>query len=211
MTKTYTKTRILVECALMIALSTVLSIIQIPLLPHGGSITLVSMLPILLISYRHGLSWGVLTAFLNSLVQFVQGINNLAYCQTIAAQIGCILLDYVLAFTVIGLACLFAKPFHNNAVGVGVSSLIVCLLRYVCSVLSGYVVWKDYDYAFEWMTNFGWGEKIAGMGENALCWLYSIVYNALYMIPETLITAIVAVLLVKLVPQLFLAQEKKSA
>ena len=52
MTKTYSKTRILVEGALMIALSTVLSMIQIPLMPHGGSITLFSMVPILVMSYR---------------------------------------------------------------------------------------------------------------------------------------------------------------
>ena len=50
MTKTYSKTRILVEGALMIALSTVLSMIQIPLMPHGGSITLFSMVPILVMS-----------------------------------------------------------------------------------------------------------------------------------------------------------------
>ena len=211
MTKTYSQTRTMVECALMIAASTVLSLISVPLLPHGGGVTLVSMLPILLVSYRHGLSWGLLTAFLNSMVQFVQGINNLAYCQTIAAQIGCILLDYVLAFTVLGLACLFAKPFRSKAVGVGVSTLIVCLLRYASSVLSGYVVWKDYDYAFDWLTQFGWGEMIAGMGENALCWLYAFVYNALYMIPETIITAVVAVILVKAVPQMFQTQEKKLA
>ena len=73
MTKPYSKTRILVEGALMIALSTVLSMIQIPLMPHGGSITLFSMVPILVMSYRHGAKWGVMTAFVNSLIQLVQG------------------------------------------------------------------------------------------------------------------------------------------
>ena len=52
MSNSYSKTRILVECALMVALSTVLSMIQIPLMPHGGSITLFSMVPILVMSYR---------------------------------------------------------------------------------------------------------------------------------------------------------------
>ena len=75
MTKTYSKTRILVEGALMIALSTVLSMIQIPLMPHGGSITLFSMVPILVMSYRHGAKWGVMTAFVNSLIQLVQGLG----------------------------------------------------------------------------------------------------------------------------------------
>ena len=81
----------------MIALSTVLSMIQIPLMPHGGSITLFSMVPILVMSYRHGAKWGVMTAFVNSLIQLVQGLGNLAYCQTLTAQVGCVLLDYLLA------------------------------------------------------------------------------------------------------------------
>ena len=117
MTKTYSKTRILVEGALMIALSTVLSMIQIPLMPHGGSITLFSMVPILVMSYRHGAKWGVMTAFVNSLIQLVQGLGNLAYCQTLTAQVGCVLLDYLLAFTVLGFACLIAKPFRSRTVG----------------------------------------------------------------------------------------------
>ena len=150
MTKTYSKTRILVEGALMIALSSVLSMIQIPLMPHGGSITLFSMVPILVMSYRHGAKWGVMTAFVNSLIQLVQGLGNLAYCQTLTAQVGCVLLDYLLAFTVLGFACLIAKPFRSRTVGVGVSAFVVCLLRFLCSFLSGYIVWKDYDYAFSW-------------------------------------------------------------
>ena len=117
MTKTYSKTRILVEGALMIALSTVLSMIQIPLMPHGGSITLFSMVPILVMSYRHGAKWGIMTAFVNSLIQLVQGLGNLAYCQTLTAQVGCVLLDYLLAFTVLGFACLIAKPFRSRTVG----------------------------------------------------------------------------------------------
>lgn len=205
MSNTQNKTRVMVEGALMIALSTVLSLIQIPLMPHGGSITLMSMLPILLMSYRHGLGWGLFTAFINSLIQFASGIENLAYCQTLPAQIGCVLLDYLLAFTVLGFACAIAKPFKNGMVGVGVSSLCVCLLRYLCSFLSGYVVWKDYDYAFEWMSQFAWGAAIANMGEDALCWLYSAVYNATYMIPEAILTTVVAVLLYKFAPKLFKA------
>ena len=126
-----------------------------PLMPHGGSITLFSMVPILVMSYRHGAKWGIMTAFVNSLIQLVQGLGNLAYCQTLTAQVGCVLLDYLLAFTVLGFACLIAKPFRSRTVGVGVSAFVVCLLRFLCSFLSGYIVWKDYDYAFSWMTEIG--------------------------------------------------------
>lgn len=69
MTKTYSKTRTLVECALMIALGTVLANIKIYELPNGGSVTLFSMLPFILISFRHGVKWGLFTGFVNSLLQ----------------------------------------------------------------------------------------------------------------------------------------------
>ena len=211
-TKTHARTRTLVEGALMIALSTVLSYFPIYELPHGGSVTFVSMLPIILMSLRHGPKWGLFTAFVHSLIQLFLGLKNLTYCQTLGAQIGCVLLDYVLAFTVLGLAWYIARPFPSSkvgrAVGAGVSTFVVCVLRYVCSVLSGYVVWKDYDYAFDWMTNFGWGQAIEGMAEIALCWLYSIVYNATYMIPEALFTVAAAVVLMLAAPKLFDARAK---
>ena len=69
MSKTYSKTRTLVECALMIALGTVLANIKIYELPNGGSITLFSMLPFIMISFRHGVKWGLFTGFVNSLLQ----------------------------------------------------------------------------------------------------------------------------------------------
>lgn len=207
MTTTYSKTRILVEGALMIALSTALSFVA-PELPHGGSITLCSMLPIILMSLRHGLKWGLGTAFVHSILQLFLGLKNLAYCQTLTAQIGCVLLDYVLAFTALGLAWAIAKPFKNKTLGVAVSTFGVCLIRFLCSFLSGFIVWKDYDYAFSWMTDFGWGERIANMGENALCWLYSAVYNATYMIPETILTTIAAVLLYKFASKLFVGSQQ---
>lgn len=209
MSKSNSQTRTLVEGALMVALSTILSMIEIPLMQHGGSITLFSMVPIVIMSYRHGVKWGVLTAFVNSLIQLVQGLSNLAYCQTLGAQIGCVLLDYLVAFTVLGVASALEKPFKNRVVGVGVSSFVVCLLRYLCSVLSGYVVWKDYDYAFSWMSEINF-PGISGMSVNGLCWVYSIVYNATYMIPETILTTVMVVILIKAAPQLFAKQSVKA-
>ena len=74
MSKTYSKTRTLVECALMIALGTVLANIKIYELPNGGSITLFSMLPFIMISFRHGVKWGLFTGFVNSLLQMLLGM-----------------------------------------------------------------------------------------------------------------------------------------
>ena len=98
MSKTYSKTRTLVECALMIALGTVLANIKIYSLPNGGSITLFSMLPFIMISFRHGVKWGLFTGFVNSLLQMLLGFYA-PPAPGLLPLVGMILLDYVLAFT----------------------------------------------------------------------------------------------------------------
>ena len=54
---TKNRTLPLVECAIMIALATVLSMVKLAELPYGGSITIASMLPIAIIAYRRGMGW----------------------------------------------------------------------------------------------------------------------------------------------------------
>ena len=118
MSKTYSKTRILVECALMIAIGTVLSNIKFFTMPNGGSITLLSMLPFVLVSFRHGAKWGLFTGFVNSCLQMMLGFWA-PPTPTFIYFLGEVLLDYVLAFMALGLAELFARPFKNRTVGVG--------------------------------------------------------------------------------------------
>ena len=73
MSKSYSKTRVLVECALMIAIGTVLSNIKIFTMPNGGSVTLLSMLPFVLVSFRHGVKWGLFTGLVNGCLQMLLG------------------------------------------------------------------------------------------------------------------------------------------
>ena len=162
MSKTYSKTRTLVECALMIALGTVLANIKIYSLPNGGSITLFSMLQMLLGFYAPP----------------APGLLPL---------VGMILLDYVLAFTLLGLACAIAKPFSNKLVGVGVGTAVVCFIRFMCSFLSGVLIWGN-------------------LSDGLPAWTYSLTYNGSHMLPETIMTTIAAVLIYKAAPQLFRAQ-----
>ena len=96
-TKSYSRTRTLVECALMIAVGTVLAQIKIFEMPFGGSVTLVSMLPFILVSFRHGVKWGLATGFVNSLLQMLLGFYA-PPAGTVAAFVGVVLLDYVLVF-----------------------------------------------------------------------------------------------------------------
>ena len=188
MSKTYSKTRILVECALMIAIGTVLSNIKFFTLPNGGSVTLLSMLPFVLVSFRHGVKWGLFTGFVNSLLQMLLGFYA-PPAPGLLPLVGMILLDYVLAFTLLGLACAIAKPFSNKLVGVGVGTAVVCFIRFMCSFLSGVLIWGN-------------------LSDGLPAWTYSLTYNGSYMLPETIMTTIAAVLIYKAAPQLFAAQEK---
>ena len=98
------------------------------------------------------------------------------------ALILCILLDYLLAFALLGLADLFAKLFGSHRlIGYGVGAVAVCLLRFLCSFLSGILIWGGYA------------------PEGTPVWIYSLGYNGSYMIPEIIITAIAAVVVAKLV------------
>lgn len=171
-------TVILVECALMIAMSTVLSMLKIFELPTGGAITCASMVPLVLISYRHGLKWGITTAFAHSLLQMLIKFNA-PPANTFGAFLAVIALDYVLAFTVLGAASFFGKPFKNRAVSVAVGSAAVTFLRFICSFLSGILIWSSYA------------------PEGTPVWIYSLTYNASYMLPEMVITAVVAVILIR--------------
>jgi len=181
MSRSVTKTRVMVECALMIALATILAYIPLLELPQGGSITLFSMLPIMVVGWRHGLKWGVFTGFVHGLIQMMLGFKNVMYCTTFSSMVGCILLDYILAFMALGMAALFAKPFKNYLAGIVVSSVCVGLLRYLCSFLSGILIWGGYA------------------PEGTPVWIYSLTYNGSFMIPEIIITAIAAVVVAKLV------------
>jgi len=171
-------TVILVECALMIAMSTVLSMFKIFELPQGGAVTCASMVPLVLVSYRHGLNWGISTAFAHSLLQMLIKFNA-PPTNTFGAFVAVIALDYVLAFTVLGTASFFGKPFKNRAVSVAVGSVAVTFLRFICSFLSGILIWGAYAPA---------GTPV---------WIYSLTYNGSYMLPEIVITAVVAVILIR--------------
>ena len=178
----------LVEGAMMLALAWVIDYVcslapyNAILFPAGGSIT-IGMLPIAYYAYRHGAAWGMGAGLVFSGLQIVMGWYP-PPAGTWWAFILCVLLDYVIAFTVLGAAPLFAKPFgqKNQAMrltGYGVGAVVVCVLRYVSSVLSGGILWGTY----------------APEGMNP--WVYSLVYNAGYMLPNAILTGICAVLLCK--------------
>lgn len=162
----------------MIALATVLSMIKFANLPFGGSVTLCSMLPLVLIAYRYKWKWGLLTGVVYGLVQMVLGANNLSYGTSALAVILIILFDYLVAFGVMGFAGIFRDKFRNQPLEIALGAFVACALRYICHFISGWAVWKM------WAT------------EGQPAWLYSVTYNATYMVPETIVTIVVGVLIV---------------
>ncbi len=171
-------TRKLVESALMIAIATVLSMIKIDL-PFGGGVTIVSMLPLVLISHRYGWKWGVLTAFVYSLGQLLLGLDNVAYADSFLMGAGIVLLDYVIAYTVIGLSGIFGKSRKAVATGIAVT---FCL-RFLCHLITGAWIWGV------WMPDTFMNMPMSSP------WIYSFLYNGWYMLFELVITEIVAMLI----------------
>ena len=95
----WSRSRRLTESAVMIALGTVLSLIAVVRMPFGGTVTACSMLPVILVAYRHGTVWGLGTGFAFSLVQMLLGMDNIAWATSWIAGVAIIALDYLLAFT----------------------------------------------------------------------------------------------------------------
>ena len=165
--------RKLTEAGLMLALATILSLLKLFELPYGGSITFASMLPVVIFSYRHGFKWGLLAAVANGLIQVLLGLNMLSYATSAAAVVAIIFLDYLFAFTSCVLGAAFRRV-NNGGTGLALGALCTCVIRYLFHAISGCTVWAGLSIPTE----------------DAL--LYSISYNATYMIPETIVTVVAA-------------------
>lgn len=172
--KTALKTKCLVESALMVAAATVLSLLTVAQMPYGGSVTVASMLPIVLIAYRHGIGWGLGAGAAYAVLQQLLGLSNLSYFTTWQSIVAVILLDYMVAFTVAGLGGVFRSVIKRQNVSLMCGALLVSFLRYVCHVISGATVW-------------------AGLSiPDSAALLYSLGYNATYMIPESIVLVVAA-------------------
>ena len=190
----YRNTHTLVECAMLLAISAVLAFFPtFELMPNGGSVTICSMLPIILISYRHGLKWGFLSSFAFSLIQLIE--EFMSNGADIFSLIVALLFDYIVAFTVLGIGGIFRGKLKSTRAELVSGTVLALLLRYASHCVSGYVVWGEYA---EWFFSEAgaWGQNIlttfAGKG---LMLVYSLIYNATYMLPELVITVIGAALL----------------
>lgn len=207
--------RRLTTTAILIAASVILAFLSDVLnlrLPFGGSVTLASMLPLVVIAYLYGTRWGLASAFCYSLLQLL-----VLSWRTVAAffipdsdsymilwQALCVcLLDYVVAYTVVGFSGVCRKMDRRLALPLGAA--IGTALRYGVHVVSGaifYGAWAEWFFeegsALPQAFNAFFLQHFAG---GALSVAYSAVYNGLYMLPEIVLTTVCAAA-VSFLPQL---------
>lgn len=172
-------TRRLTDTAILIALGTVLSLFKIDL-PFGGGVTICSMLPLVIISFRYGWKWGGLAGFVYSVIQLMLGLDNVQYASSAVMAAGIVLLDYILPYTVIGFASLFGGKPTNTRKALVLGIVVSFVLRLVCHIVTGAWIWG------EWMP-----EEFMNMAMTSP-WIYSILYNGWYMLAEIVLTVIVA-------------------
>ena len=200
------KTKRLTESAMLIALAVVLEIVGrtvIPPMPFGGQLTLVSMLPIVLISYRHGVKWGITAGFAYSLVQMALGADTVTAAfqpgyfgdgtQILNAVIMC-LFDYVLAYSALGIGGCFRDKVKNKGISLMLGSLVALSARYLCHIVSGYVLFAGWAEWFFTQEGFpAWGAAlVTSLSPDLLGLVYSVVYNGMYMLPELILTVAAA-------------------
>lgn len=169
--------RTMTEVALTVALAAALNPIQLWQMPMGGSISL-QMIPIIVLALRRGPAAGLLAGALYGGVDYLIEPYAVHWIQ--------VLLDYPVAFALVGCAGFLSAPWRAanrrgdvrmQGVYVVAAALIGGAARFLASWVSGFVFFSEY----------------APAGQPA--WIYSAAYNAFYIVPSALIAAVVAVLL----------------
>ncbi len=158
------KTKILTECAVAVALAVLCSFLRVWEMPQGGSISL-TMVPLFVVSFRRGALAGIISGSIYGLVSML--ISGVIYHPM------SIILDYILAFGLIGISGFFTSKLPGVIAGtcLGVGG------RFLSSLVSGAVIFGSY----------------APEGQNP--WIYSLVYQATYLVPELIICLVILVFL----------------
>ena len=195
-TRTTVTTQRLLESAIMIGIATVINEFITFKAPwaFGGSVTLGSMIPLVLITWRWGSRQGLFTALVFAIMQMIIGVKNVAYGQNAFQVVAIALLDYIVAYTVYGLSGLFRGKTRSHTLALGAGILLACLLRFLCHFVSGWLIWDAL-----WPNS----EGMSGA-------LYSLVYNGGYMLPETAIALTIGLMLFLPLKRFWLGEDIKA-
>lgn len=156
----------------MISLSLVLERIKLFSMPFGGSVTLGHYVPLILISYKYGAFKGIITSFIFSIVNMAFSFK-VPPAKSIQSFFALIIFDYILPYIVIGAVSFFGKFFKKSPNKIYIETATSFILKILISSFSGVVIWKEY------------------IPFDSEIWIYSLIYNSLYLIPEYLITILI--------------------
>jgi len=156
------KTRMLTEAGVAIAIAQVLSFITLFHMPQGGSIKAAALVPLMIYAYHWGGTRGIFVGVVYGILHFILGFKSSVHYLSI-------ILDYLVAYGVIGVC----GYFKDSISGLIAGSIVGIALRWAVSVTSGAVVFASY----------------APQGQNP--WIYSMVYNASYMVPDGILNIVV--------------------
>lgn len=204
MNQTGTAQKVVVS-GVLIALATVLSLVVIFKLPYGGSITLLSMLPVMILGYMYGIKWGILCGLVYGIVQAMLGASmSSAFAGLTGFNVVLMaILDYLVAFAVLGTAGMFKGKIKNDTVAFSLGAAAAGLLRLLAHFTSGFILWGPYAEWFfgaENMNNEFGNYILSNFSGTSLAMLYSAIYNGSYMIPEIIITVIGIVVIMNVKP-----------
>ncbi len=171
----------LTESGMLIGMATVLSMIKIYDAPYGGSVTAVSMLPLVILSYRYGAKWGAFSCFAYGLIQLI--LDGRPAAGSLSGVIASIILDYLVAFTLISLSGIFKGRIKNNILAISLGTVLGLFGRFAAHFVSGIAIWGSFA------------------PEGTPAWLYSLLYNGSYMGTEVILT-VIAVLFLSMAPQI---------
>ena len=162
--------------AIFIALATVLSIFKIEA-PLGGGVSICSMLPIIMISCMFGMKWGLGVSLAYGAIQMMISFAEVCgWGLSSTALVATFVFDYVVAYFVLGFAGAFRKLGYA---GIIIGTIVAVTLRFICHFCTGVFI---FDIWCEWDS----------------VWLYSLLYNGAYMLPELIITTIGAAVVFRL-------------
>lgn len=157
-------TRQIVFAAMAIALATIIStVVKLPSLPNGGSVTLFSMLLVALVGYWYGPIVGITAAVAYGILQFIVGPYVVHPAQ--------VLLDYPLAFGALGLSGFFAGKKNGLLLGY----IVGVMGRFFFHMVSGLIFYTEYVGSFSGNMEAVWASTL---------------YNLSYILPEAILTIV---------------------
>lgn len=169
------KTRVLTESAILVALSiaafTVSDMLPWPFL-YGGGFTLFGQVPIIIVSYRHGIKNGLAASTVLAIFEMIIGYRNFTYVTGIVAYLIVAFADYIVAFGCLGLGGMFKGKLGRQSAELVLGGIIVCIIRFICHFISGITIWAGY------------------CPEDMAIAAYSFIYNGSYMAIELVLTVI---------------------